>query len=66
MIHSHCPNFTAFMGQRLLAAGPLADDSPANHPLEIPAPPDAPDPDAAALADYCHVLLNSNAFLYVD
>ncbi len=49
-----------------MAAGPLADDSPANHPLEIPAPPDAPDPDAAALADYCHVLLNSNAFLYVD
>jgi hypothetical protein len=25
MIHSHRPNFTAFMGQRLLAAGPLAE-----------------------------------------
>ncbi|HEY9451870.1 MAG TPA: DUF2239 family protein, partial [Bradyrhizobium sp.] len=25
MIHSPRPNFTAFMGQRLLAAGPLAE-----------------------------------------
>jgi len=31
------------------------------------APPEAkPDPRAAALADFCHVLLNANEFLYVD
>ncbi len=49
-----------------LASGLLADASGAGNALEIPAPPDAPDPGHAALADFCHVLFNSNAFLYVD
>lgn len=49
-----------------MADGLLADTSPAGNRLVIPVPPDAPDPDLAALADFCHVLLNSNAFLYVD
>jgi hypothetical protein len=44
----------------------LADASPAGNRLEIPVPPDLPDPDLTALADFCHVLFNSNAFLYVD
>jgi len=49
-----------------MAGGPLADTSPAGNRLEIPVPPDAPDPESTALADFCHALLNSNAFLYVD
>jgi hypothetical protein len=49
-----------------MADGLLSDASPAGNRLEIPVAPDAPDPEHAALADFCHVLLNSNAFLYVD
>lgn len=49
-----------------MADGLLSDTSPAGNTLEIPVPPDAPDPEHAALADFCHVLFNSNAFLYVD
>ncbi len=46
---------------------PYADASPRGHDISakvITAPPE--DPRAAALADFCHVLLNSNEFLYVD
>ena len=49
-----------------MADGLLADASPAGNSLEFPVPKDLPDPEFAALADFCHVLLNSNAFLYVD
>lgn len=49
-----------------MADGLLADASPSGNALEIPVPPDTPDPEQAALADFCHVLFNSNAFLYVD
>jgi len=49
-----------------MADGPLADASPSGNRLEIPVSPDLPDPERTALADFCHVLFNSNAFLYVD
>ena len=43
--------------------GLWADSSPARHHLETGT---GEDPEVAALADFCHVLLNSNEFLYVD
>jgi hypothetical protein len=46
--------------------GPLADASPASHPLEIPHPPEHRDFELTALADFCHALLNSSEFLYVE
>ncbi len=48
------------------SAGPLADASPSGRNLEMPPPPDTRDDEITALADYCHVLLNSSEFLYVD
>jgi hypothetical protein len=46
--------------------GPLADSSPAGHALEIPHPPEDRDSELTALADFCHALLNSSEFLYID
>ena len=43
--------------------GPLADTSPAGHPLEIPHPPENRDSELIALTDFCHALLNSSEFL---
>ena len=49
-----------------MSTGPLADSSPARHGLEIPLPDPAPDAELTALADFCHTLLNSSEFLYLD
>jgi len=50
------------------APGPYRDASPAGRHIEPPRLPsaDAIDPRTQALADLCHVLLNSNEFLYTD
>jgi hypothetical protein len=47
---------------------PFQDASPANHPIECPPmpPDDRLSPEKQAWVDFCHVLLNSNEFLYVD
>ena len=48
-------------------ADPLVDSSNHGHPVtaaKVRRP--RPDPQAVALADFCHVLLNSNEFLYVE
>jgi len=46
---------------------PLKDASPNGHNIRSEVSPSAQsDPATAALVDYCHVLLNSNEFLYVD
>ncbi len=45
----------------------LKDSSPNGHHIRSEVSPAARlDPAAAALVDFCHVLLNSNEFLYVD
>lgn len=49
-----------------MSTGPLADSSPAHHALEIPLPDPAPNAELTALADFCHMLLNSSEFLYLD
>ena len=52
----------------MMAACPMRDSSPNGLHLSAPAPRMArPKGDApSALADFCHVLLNANEFLYVD
>ncbi len=46
---------------------PFKDSSPNRHDIAAPAAPAVKeDPRRAALADFCHVLLNANEFLYVD
>jgi hypothetical protein len=45
----------------------LKDSSPHGHDIRAEVSPSAhSDPGTAALVDFCHVLLNSNEFLYVD
>jgi len=45
----------------------LKDSSPNGHNIRPEVSPSAQsDPGTAALVDLCHVLLNSNEFLYVD
>ena len=47
--------------------GPFKDSSPAGNHINAPTVEvTRDDPRAAALLDFCHVLLNSNEFLYVD
>jgi hypothetical protein len=46
---------------------PLKDSSPNGHNIRPEVSPSAQsDPEMAALLDFCHVLLNSNEFLYLD
>jgi mono/diheme cytochrome c family protein len=46
---------------------PYHDASGHGHAIRLPAgPKNGADPRTAALVDFCHVLLNSNEFLYVD
>ena len=46
---------------------PLKDSSAHGHNIRPEVSPSAQlDPDTAALVDFCHALLNSNEFLYVD
>jgi hypothetical protein len=45
----------------------LKDSSPNGHDIKAEVSPSAQsDPNTAALVDFCHVLLNSNEFLYVE
>jgi hypothetical protein len=47
--------------------GPYEDSSPAGNDITAPTVEGSrDDPTTAALVDFCHVLLNSNEFLYID
>ncbi|MGI8602030.1 MAG: DUF1549 and DUF1553 domain-containing protein [Verrucomicrobiales bacterium] len=49
-----------------MEGSPLADASPAGRRLEITVQPEVTNPEVTALTDFCHVLLNTSEFLYVD
>jgi len=69
LLHGDTPAAGAVGWWRFEAApGPFRDASPSGNHIEPPQlpPVETVDPRTQALADYCHVLLNSNEFLYTD
>ena len=49
------------------SSGLYKDSSPKGHDIEAKIVQSKPaDPAAAAFVDFCHILLNSNEFLYLD